>query len=74
MCRLLPLLNKITIILFNDGHVQHLRLETVAVRTRMNMISDDYDGQMIPRDECGPNFLTFVLQLRKAPEKPQPGN
>ena len=22
---------------------------------------DDYDGQIIPEDECGPNFLTFFL-------------
>ena len=28
-----------------------------------------YDGHMIPGDECGPNFLTFVLQLRKNPGK-----
>ena len=31
----------------------------------MNMVLDDYDGQMITEDECGSNFLTFVLQLRK---------
>ena len=60
--------------LFNDGHVLQLRVETVAIRRRMNMISDDYDGQMMPGDECGPNFLTFVLQLRKNPEEPLPRN
>ena len=27
------------------------------------MVSDDDDGQMIPVDECGPNFLTFVRDL-----------
>ena len=45
----------IDIILFNDGHVLHLRSETVAIHRQMNMVSDDYDGQMIPGDECGPN-------------------
>ena len=35
----------------------------------MNIFSNDYDGQMIPGDECGPNFLTFVLQLRENPKK-----
>ena len=39
--------------------------ETVAVLRRMNMFLDDYNGQMIPGDECRLNFLTFVLQLRK---------
>ena len=33
------------------------------------MVSDDYDGQMTPGDECGPNILTFVLELKKIPEK-----
>ena len=27
------------------------------------------DGYMITGDECGPNFLTFVLRLRKNPGK-----
>ena len=31
----------------------------------MNMISDENDSQMIPGDECGSSFLTFVLQLTK---------
>ena len=35
----------------------------------MNIILDDNDGKMIPGDECGPNFLTFVLQLDKNPLK-----
>ena len=51
------------IILFNDGPVLHLRSETVAICSWMNMVLDD--GQMIPRDKGGLNFLTFVLQLRK---------
>ena len=55
--------------IFNDGQVLFLRSETVAVHRRMNIISDDYDGQMIPEDECGPNFLTVVLQLRKTQKK-----
>ena len=55
--------------LFNDGHVLQLRSETVAVRRRMNMLLYDYDGQMIPGDECGLKFLTFVVQLRKNPRK-----
>ena len=29
---------------------------------------------MIRGDDCGLNFLTCVLQLRKYPGKPQPGN
>ena len=33
----------------------------------MNKILDDYDDEMIHGDECGLNFLTFVLQLRKNP-------
>ena len=33
----------------------------------MIKVLDDNDGQMIPGDEYGPNFLTFVLQLRKSP-------
>ena len=33
------------------------------------MVLDDYDGQMIPGDECGPTLLTFVLQLRRNPGK-----
>ena len=64
----------VIVILFNDGHVLQLRSETVAVRRRMNMVLDYYDGQMIPGDDCGLNFLTFALQLRKTPENPQPGN
>ena len=49
-------------ILFNDGHagLLHLRSETVVVHRQMNMVLDDYDGQIIPGDECGLNFLTFV--------------
>ena len=37
----------------------------------MNMVSDDYDGQMIglTGNECSPNFLEFVLQLNKNPGK-----
>ena len=35
---------------------------------RMNIVLEDYDGQMIPGEGCGRNFLTFVLQLRKNPE------
>ena len=55
----------IDIILFNDGHVLHLSWETVAARRRMNIVLDDYDGQMILGDECDLHLLTFVLQLRK---------
>ena len=33
-----------------------------------------YDGQMIFGDLRGLQFLTFVLQVRKNPEKPHPGN
>ena len=51
-------------ILFNDRNVLHPRPDTVAFRRRMSMVLDD-DGQMIPGDECDPNFLTFVSQLRE---------
>ena len=47
--------------------VLQLRLETIAVLTQRNMVSDDYYSQMIPRDECGICFLIFVLQLLKTP-------
>ena len=30
---------------------------------------NDCDGQMVPGDKCGLNFLTFVLKLRKNPGK-----
>ena len=43
--------------------VLHLKSQTVAVRRRMNMVSDDYDGQMIPGDECGLHFLIFVISF-----------
>ena len=33
---------------------------------------DDYDGQMIFGDLMGLNFLTFVLQVRKNPQKTSP--
>ena len=49
--------------LFNEDHVLHLRPETFAVLGRINMVLEDNDGQMIPGDECGLNFLTIVLQL-----------
>ena len=55
--------------LFNDGHVRHLRPETVAVRRRMRNDLNDYDGQMVPGDKCGLNFLTFALHLRENPGK-----
>ena len=35
----------------------------------MNIISDVYDGQMIARDECGPNFLICVYSWGKTPKK-----
>ena len=53
----------------HDGHVLQLSSMTVVVRRRI------YDGHMIPGDEYGPNFLTFVLLLRENPgKKPQPGS
>ena len=39
------------------------------VPRRMNMVLEYYDGQIIPRNECGLNSLTFILQLRKIPVK-----
>ena len=58
---------------FNDGHVLHLRPETVAIRRQKNVLVD-YDAQMVSGDKSGLNFLTFLLQLRETPEKHQPGN
>ena len=52
-------------LLFNDGHVLQLRAEIVAVHRGMIMIWMIFDGHMKPRDECGLNFQTYVLQLRK---------
>ena len=49
--------------LFNDGYVLHIRSENVAIRRWLNIVSEDYGGQMTPGDECDSNFLTFVLQL-----------
>ena len=46
--------------------------ETIAVRRWMiglYMIWMKYGGHMITGDECGPNFLTFVLRLRENPGK-----
>ena len=62
------------IYLFTRGHVLHLGSETVAVLRRMNMMWMINDVLTIHGDECGPNFLTFVSQLRKTAEKLQPGN
>ena len=56
-------------LLFKDGHVLQLWSGTVAVHRRMIHGSMIYDGQMITEDECGPNFLTFVLRLRENPGK-----
>ena len=41
--------------------------ESVTVRGGMNMVWMINDGHMIPDYECGINFLTFVLRLRKNP-------
>ena len=35
---------------------------------QMNMALNNYDGKMIPRNKCGLNSLTFILQLRKKQE------
>ena len=60
---------------FNYDHALQLRSETVAFRRRMIYSLDDiYDGHMITGDECGLNFLTFVLRLWENPGKTQPGN
>ena len=56
-------------LLFNDGHVLHLRSETIAVRRRMRNDLDDYDGQMVSRGKCGLNFLTLSFSWRKTPWK-----
>ena len=51
--------------IFNGGHVLQLRLDIATVRKRMNIILDDYNSEMILRDECGLNFPTFLIQLSK---------
>ena len=61
-------LKQIDIILFNAPFTT--AKASVAIRREMNMVLHDYDGQMIPGDECGLNFLKFVLQLRENPRKP----
>ena len=33
------------------------------------MVLDDYDGQIVSGDNCGLNFLTFILQLKENPGK-----
>ena len=53
------------LLLFNDDHVIQLRSKTVVVRRWMNVVWMIYDDHMIPGDECGLNFLTFDLHLRK---------
>ena len=60
----------IDIIYLSHCDVLYVRSETVAVRRRMNMVSNDYEGQIIPGDECRPNFLACGLQSRKNPGKP----
>ena len=45
-----------------------IRLETVAVRRRMSMISLN-DGHMTLGDEWNLNFLAFILHSRKSPRK-----
>ena len=57
--------------LFNDGHVLKQWSETVAVHRRMIYGSDDtvYDDHIITGDECGQNFLTFILGLSTAAEQ-----
>ena len=59
--------------LFNDGHVLHLRPDTVAVRRRMNMVFDDYDDQRY----LGTNVAQISWHLSyswgKTPEKTSAG-
>ena len=43
-----------------------------VIGARNEMMMDDYDGQMIFGDLVGLTFLTFVLQVRKNPEKAPP--
>ena len=38
-------------------------------RPSPSVVLDDYDGQMISLEECGLNFLTFLLRLSKKPGK-----
>ena len=58
------------VILFSDGHVLHLRLETVAVRRWIRNGLVDYDGQMVARNECGLMLVSsFLLSLYYRPIK-----
>ena len=51
--------------LFNNSHALQIMSETIAICRQMNKVLDDYDDQMIPKDEWAVNFLKFVLQLRE---------
>ena len=51
--------------LFKDGLILRLRTETVVIYIRMRNGLDDYDDQIISRNKCCLNFLTFVLQLKE---------
>ena len=63
------------IYLFNDGHILHLRSETVAVRRRMIMVLDDTDGQMTPGPGTRLKFTEILLAIKENPRrKLQPGN
>ena len=55
--------------LFKDGHVLHVRSETIVDRRRMNIVLGAYGDQMITGDECGPNFLEFCLTVEGNPRK-----
>ena len=57
------------VVVFNDGYVQQLWSETVAVRDGWYMVLDDIWLPYDNRDECGPNILIFVLRLRDNPGK-----
>ena len=61
--------------LFNDadGHVLHLRPESVGIRERAIVLDDE--SEMESGEKCGLNFHTVVLMLREIPGKyPQSGN
>ena len=69
-----PLIIICSVILSNDGYVQHLRPETFIVLRQMRNDLDGYDGQM----DLGTNVIKFpdvhLIVERKPRKKLQPVN
>ena len=57
------------VILFNDGRVLQLKPETVAVPRWIRNGLDDYDGQMVSREQMWPRFPDIRLTVEGKPRK-----